>query len=100
MSPAISKVWWRIVDDHERLARQFFHEMQDELGQTQAGLRGMLASGNDPAQCVAVVDEVLQEVRKLSQVMRPVVLDDFGVTSALSWLTERFRQRIGTLMIF
>lgn len=96
----LAKVSWRIVDDHERLARQFSHEMHDELGQTLTGLRGMLARGNDPAHCVAVVDEVLQEVRKLAQVMRPVVLDDFGVTSALSWLTERFRQRTGIGMIF
>jgi signal transduction histidine kinase len=36
---------------------------------------------------------VLQNVRKLSQVLRPVILDDFGLDSGLRWLCERFTQR-------
>jgi len=40
-------------------------------------------------ECIGVVDEVLQGVRKLSQVLRPVILDDFGLDSGLRWLCER-----------
>ena len=42
---------------------------------------------------IGIVDEVLQDVRKLSQVLRPVILDDFGLDSGLRWLCERFTQR-------
>src|SRR6185436_19062950 len=44
-------------------------------------------------ECIGIVDEVLQNVRKLSQVLRPVILDDFGLDSGLRWLCERFAQR-------
>jgi two-component system NarL family sensor kinase len=44
-------------------------------------------------ECVGIVDEVLQNVRKLSHVLRPVILDDLGLDSGLRWLCERFTQR-------
>ena len=51
-------------------------------------------------ECIAIVDEVLQNVRKLSQVLRPVILDDFGLDSALHWLCERFQQRTQIEVIY
>jgi signal transduction histidine kinase len=32
-------------------------------------------------------------VRELSQLLRPVILDDFGLDAGLRWLTERFSER-------
>jgi signal transduction histidine kinase len=42
---------------------------------------------------IGVLDEVLVNVRELSQLLRPVILDDFGLDAALRWLTDRFGQR-------
>jgi signal transduction histidine kinase len=98
-SAELARVSWHLLDGHEKMARRFSHEMHDELGQSLTGLRRMLtrAGGEDfstiQEECVAVVDEVLQGVRKLSQVLRPVILDDFGLDSALRSLCERFSQR-------
>jgi signal transduction histidine kinase len=98
-SAELASVSWHMIDAHEKMARRFAHEMHDELGQSLSGLRRMLSrspeGGFDTirAECIAIVDEVLQNVRKLSQALRPVVLDDFGLDSGLRWLCERFSQR-------
>ncbi len=95
----LAHVSWHMIDGHEKMARRFAHEMHDELGQSLSGLRRMLSRIPEPeigdirAECVGIVDEVLQDVRKLSQVLRPVILDDFGLDSGLRWLCERFTQR-------
>ncbi len=95
----LERVSWHLLDGHEKLARRFSHEMHDELGQSLSGLRRMLTGVSESgfpairAECVGIVDEVLQNVRKLSQVLRPVILDDFGLDSGLRWLCERFTQR-------
>jgi signal transduction histidine kinase len=95
----LAHVSWHLIDSHENMARRFSHEMHDELGQSLSGLRGMLSRVGDNEfkslrhECIEIVDEVLQNVRKLSQVLRPVILDDFGLDSGLLWLCERFMQR-------
>ncbi|BDC49417.1 hypothetical protein F183_A17330 [Bryobacterales bacterium F-183] len=97
----LAHVSWSMVDSHEKMAQRFSHEMHDELGQSLSGLRRMLGSmsesnvGQRRQECMGIVDEVLQTVRKLSQVLRPVILDDFGLDSGLKWLCERFTQRMG-----
>jgi signal transduction histidine kinase len=97
----LAHVSWHMIDGHEKMARRFSHEMHDELGQSLSGLRRMLSGVSDSdfhrirGECVGIVDEVLQNVRKLSQVLRPVILDDFGLDQGLRWLTERFAQRTG-----
>ncbi len=98
-SAELDRVSWHMLDGHEKMARRFSHEMHDELGQSLSGLRRMLGGVSDTGfaamrqECVGIVDEVLQNVRKLSQVLRPVILDDFGLDSGLRWLCERFTQR-------
>jgi signal transduction histidine kinase len=42
---------------------------------------------------VQLVDEAIANVRELSQLLRPVILDDFGLDAGLRWLTEKFAQR-------
>ncbi|MFN7921922.1 MAG: sensor histidine kinase [Bryobacteraceae bacterium] len=95
----LGRVSWHMIDGHEKMARRFSHEMHDELGQSLSALRRMIGGvpeaefGAVRRDCVAIVDEVLENVRKLSQVLRPVILDDFGLDSGLRWLCERFTQR-------
>ena len=95
----LAHVSWHMIDGHEKMARRFAHEMHDELGQSLSGLRRMLnripdgGLGTTRLECVGIVDEVIENVRKLSQVLRPVILDDFGLDAGLRWLCERFSQR-------
>ncbi|MBK9165912.1 MAG: sensor histidine kinase [Bryobacterales bacterium] len=100
-SQELQRVSWHMLESHERIARRFSHEMHDELGQTLTGLKGLLKRippgelEANRGQCIAVVDEALTNVRELSQLLRPVVLDDFGLDAGLRWLGERFQQRTG-----
>ena len=73
--------------------------MHDDLGQALTGLKSMLrrASPADfDAQRPAMTelrDEAVSNVRELSQLLRPVIPDDFGLDAGLAWLVERFSQR-------
>jgi signal transduction histidine kinase len=84
----------------EETARRFSHELHDELGQSLAAVRANLTSKNNDepeareADCVHLVDEAIANVRELSQLLRPVILDDFGLDAGLRWLTEKFGQRV------
>lgn len=95
----LDKVSWQMLQDQEVVARRFSHEMHDELGQSLTGLRSMLKrmDGADfvdhRAECVEILEGALTGVRELSQLLRPVILDDFGLDAGLRWLTERFSER-------
>jgi signal transduction histidine kinase len=95
----LSRVSWHMLRDHEQVARRFSHELHDELGQVLTGLRGMMKRLGSAefeqrrAELVEALDEALSSVRELSQILRPVILDDFGLQAGLRWLCERFSQR-------
>jgi signal transduction histidine kinase len=93
----LARVSWQMVENHEKIARRFSHELHDELGQALTGLKGIVKRAGDfeahRAECLTLLDEVLGGVRELSQLLRPVILDDLGLDAGLRWLTERFSQR-------
>jgi signal transduction histidine kinase len=98
-SAELARISWHLLDSQEKMARRFSHEMHDELGQSLSELRRMLGRVKDSdfgsirGECIEVVDEVIENVRKLSQVLRPVILDDFGLDHGLRWLCDRFTER-------
>lgn len=96
----LSRVSWHMLQTQEETARRFSHELHDELGQSLAAVRSNLVRGADDqfahrrADCVHLVDQAIANVRELSQLLRPVILDDFGLDAGLRWLTEKFAQRV------
>ncbi len=98
-SDELDRVSWHMLQSQEQAARRFSHELHDELGQSLAVLRSNLTKESvlDPeslrADCLHLVDESIANVRELSQLLRPVILDDFGLDAGLRWLAERFAQR-------
>lgn len=95
----LGRVSWHLVDSNEQIARRFSHEMHDELGQALTGMKGivrrMSAGDLEPVreELLGLLEETISGVRELSQLLRPVILDDFGLDASLRWLTERFSQR-------
>jgi signal transduction histidine kinase len=96
----LDRVSWHLVDGHERISRRFSHEMHDELGQSLTALKTMLRRMSVDDLTVAkprmmeVLDEAMRDVRELSQLLRPVILDDLGLEAGLRWLAEKFGQRV------
>jgi signal transduction histidine kinase len=99
----LSRVSWHMVQDQEATARRFSHELHDELGQSLTAVKTNLASlragaGGDAARlddCLRLVDESISNVRQMSQLLRPTILDDFGLDAGLRWLCEGFAARTG-----
>jgi signal transduction histidine kinase len=91
----------QVLESQEQIARRFSHELHDELGQELTALKANLSSLREtpnPARiddCLWIVDNAVKNVRELSQLLRPTILDDFGLDAALRWLTENFAERTG-----
>src|SRR5258708_5381118 len=87
-------------DERRRLAR----ELHDSVGQMLAALGMNLAAvgadierltktANTVNDSAALVRELSQEVRTISHLLHPPLLDEAGLASALRWYTEGFAQR-------
>lgn len=97
----LSRVSWHMMETQETAARRFSHELHDELGQSLTAVKANLAAlqseapGARVADCLQLVDESMKNVREMAQLLRPTILDDFGLDASLRWLAERFQQRTG-----
>ncbi len=102
----LSRVSFRLLETQEATARRFAHELHDELGGSLTAIKSNLTAianhlngaSSDRARiddCVKLVDASISNVRELSQLLRPTILDDFGLDAGLRWLTERFAERTG-----
>jgi signal transduction histidine kinase len=99
----LGRVSWHMLEDQEVTARRFSHELHDELGQALTAIKTNLASMQpgaqaDPARLadsLRLVDDAIGNVRQMSQLLRPTILDDFGLEAGLRWLAEGFAARTG-----
>jgi signal transduction histidine kinase len=97
----LNRVSWRLLDGQEMVGRRLSHELHDELGQALTALKTSLARHAEAPctdadwmkDCSQLLKESIQSVHEISQLLRPTILDDFGLDSALRWLCERFEER-------
>jgi signal transduction histidine kinase len=102
-SSELSRVSWHMLENQETTARRFSHELHDELGQSLTALKANIHAldSRDGVErgrvedCLCLIDEAISNVRELSQLLHPTILDDFGLDAAIRWLSERFTQRTG-----
>ena len=98
---ALTRLQFQFLESQENTARRFSHELHDELGQALTAVKANLAALRtqpEPARvadCMKLVDQAIGDVREMSQLLRPTMLDDFGLDAALRSLTESFAQRTG-----
>jgi PAS domain S-box-containing protein len=87
--------------ERQRIAR----ELHDQVGQVLTAIHLNLQTVWETCESsearalidegVAMVDEALAQVRDLSFELRPSLLDDLGLVTALRWYAARFEQRTG-----
>jgi signal transduction histidine kinase len=102
----LGRVTWHMLENQETTARRFSHELHDELGQSLTALKANLTALSCETtgerarleDCQQLADHCIQNVRELSQLLRPTILDDFGLDAGLRWLAERFSQRTGIVV--
>jgi signal transduction histidine kinase len=93
----------RSMDNHEETAKRLSRELHDHLGQTLSAIEAnIVAIKNSKTlsevrieDCLALVKDAIGNVREASQLLRPSILDDFGLDSSLQWLASTFSERTG-----
>ena len=98
------------IREHERT--NIAREIHDELGQQLTGLKMDLhwltrkidnSDGEVKAkmkESIELINATISSVRKISTDLRPSILDDLGLISALEWQGEEFEKRSGTKVVF
>ena len=100
----------RLVESQETERRHIARELHDEVGQTltvaEMNLQAMVQSSRAAPlsrrlrQSLHAVGRVLEQVRDLSLNLRPSMLDDLGLESALRWYTRRQAELSGLKVEF
>jgi two-component system sensor histidine kinase UhpB len=94
----------RALDAQERERRRLARELHDELGQTLTGivllLEGLALEAPGPMRpSIELVQEAgrsaVEKTRDIARGLRPQVLDEFGLRSALMTLAAGFAERTG-----
>jgi signal transduction histidine kinase len=93
----------RVMSDQEETARRLARELHDHFGQTLSAIEANLVAMNHQQRiqpermedCFALVKDAVGNVREVAQLLRPTILDDFGLDAALRWLVEGFAERTG-----
>ena len=95
----------RLLQAQDEERRRIARELHDSAGQLLAALSMTLAplqqklKGGDPelsrpvAESLEMVSELSQELRTLSHLLHPPLLDEAGLPSALRWYVEGFAER-------
>jgi signal transduction histidine kinase len=104
----LSRVSWHMLENQEAVARRFSHELHDELGQSLTAVKTNLAALDASGvphrerveECLRLIDESIRNVRQMSQLLRPTILDDFGLEAGLRWLCDGFAARTGIEVSF
>ncbi len=103
----LARLSLRLVDVQEEERRHLARELHDQVGQMLTAVAINLQTAqraNGPeaarlAETLQVVDELIRQVRDLSLNLRPSMLDDFGLESALRWFTARQAERTGLTIL-
>jgi PAS domain S-box-containing protein len=96
----------QLIEAQEDERRRISRELHDQIGQVltavKMGLHSVqqLCAASDARahikDNIEAVDEALRLVRDLSVDLRPPVLDDLGLATALRWYVDRFAKRTGS----
>ncbi|HJP93775.1 MAG TPA: PAS domain S-box protein [Pyrinomonadaceae bacterium] len=94
-----------LIDAQEDERRRIARELHDQIGQVLTAVKmnlhtvqrvcGVSEAGSYIRDNIEAVDEALRMVRDLSVDLRPPILDDLGLVTALRWYVERYRKRTG-----
>lgn len=93
------------VEAREADRRRIARELHDELGQRLTALKmdvATLADSTDPAarqarvdEMLSLIDETVAALRRISADLRPLMLDDLGLSAAIEWLAKDASRRLG-----
>jgi signal transduction histidine kinase len=84
----------RLLTVQEEERRRVAIELHDELGQVLTAVKiGLESNPVQLSESIESVDRAMQTVRDLALELRPAMLDDLGLPSALRWYADRFARQ-------
>jgi PAS domain S-box-containing protein len=101
----------RLLTVQEQERKRVAHELHDGIGQmltavkfkVEDTLQQMARSRSRPKQAletiVPVIQQTVEEVRRIQMDLRPSLLDDIGILSTIGWFTREFQKVFTTLQI-
>ncbi|MEO7649258.1 MAG: PAS domain S-box protein, partial [Bryobacteraceae bacterium] len=101
---AMRRLTRRLLKLRDQERRRLARELHDTTGQTLAALCMNLAlvnAGGDPTSgkafgiCRNLADQCVREIRTMSYLLHPPLLDELGLESALGWYVRGFEERSG-----
>lgn len=104
---ALRNLSGRLLQIQDEQKRRIARELHDAFGQNLAALSANLAVINNSAQdldanamkslgeCMGLVEKTCKDIRTLSYLLHPPMLDEEGLASALDLFVEGFAQRSG-----
>lgn len=84
----------RLIETQEAEGKRIARELHDEIGQVLTSVSTMLGLGS-VADAQSLVRDLIGRVRNLALDLRPSMLDDFGLLSAVQWLVQRYASQTG-----
>jgi signal transduction histidine kinase len=106
---ALTAMSLRLVEVQEAERRFIARELHDEVGQMLTGLKLILETSCHPetdaqreamGEATGLIDELMERVRQLSVDLRPQMLDDLGLLTALDWHFQRYFKQTGVRVRF
>jgi len=95
----------QLIEAQEDERRRIARELHDQIGQILTAVKMNLhtvqrfklvsEAGSYLKDNIEAVDEALRLVRDLSIELRPAILDDLGLATALGWYVDRYTKRTG-----
>jgi PAS domain S-box-containing protein len=99
----------RVLEAQETERRRVAIELHDELGQSLTAIKINLQSNERfkgqsvqelNTENVRIVEDAIQQVRRLALALRPSMLDDLGLVPALHWIADQTSARSGFAIHF
>ncbi|HEX8816658.1 MAG TPA: response regulator [Terriglobales bacterium] len=105
LNEELRKLSWRVITSQDEERRRVARELHDGLGQelvaTKILLHRLLRQSSTPTakasaeEASEMIDRAIQQVRSMSHLLHPPLLDEVGLLSALRWYLDGFSQRSG-----
>src|SRR5580704_14779749 len=101
-SEQLRQLWNRLVRTQDEERRHIARELHDSVGQYLAALSMVLESAKNKGsdnrkieEAARITESCIVEIRTLSHLLHPPLLEEAGLASAVSWYVEGFGTRSG-----
>jgi PAS domain S-box-containing protein len=104
-SEQLRELSWQLLRTRDQERRHIARELHDSTSQSLAllnmnlsSLRKVSSGGNEEVrkkieECSSLAADVTSQIRTVSYLLHPPLLDELGLSSALKWFVEGFEQR-------